>query len=313
MIAGLLFAESFVSAPLGAAGTVAAVIERTETLPVPIGRRLDLPDRGKTFVREVGDPDAPYRVLLVHGWLASAGLNWATTFDPLGEQFHVLAPDLRGHGRGPRSMGRFRLEDCADDLAALLAHLGPKPTIVVGYSMGGLVAQLLWRHRPDLVSGLVLCSTTQAFVLGRRKRYVVAATMYYAANTVRLSRLMTRWYRPPTKALVRFGRGRPKSMRAWATAEMRRHDLRQVFEAGYATCRFDSKPWLGSVDVPAAVIVTTKDRAIPPDAQFQLAASIEGSRVFTLDDDHAACSHAEFASMLVDACRDVATRIEAPS
>jgi 3-oxoadipate enol-lactonase len=277
---------------------------------VPIGRRLDLSDRGTTFVREVGDPEAPYRVLLVHGWLASAGLNWATAFDPLGKDFHVVAPDLRGHGRGLRSMRRFRLEDCADDLAALLTHLGPKPTIVVGYSMGGLVAQLLWRRRPDLVAGLVLCSTTQAFVLGRRQRYVVAATMYYAANTVRFSRLATRWYRPATTTLVRFGRGRPKSMRAWATAEIRRHDLRQVFEAGYAACRFDSKPWLSDVDVPSAVIITTKDQAIPPDAQFQLAESIDGSRVFTLDDDHAACSHVAFAFTLADACRDVANRID---
>ena len=109
-------------------------------LTVPLGRRVDLPGRGTTFVREAGSPSAPFTVLLVHGWLASAGLNWAASFEPLGEHFRVVAADLRGHGRGIRTRRRFRLEDCADDLGALVDELGCGPVIVVGYSMGGLVS-----------------------------------------------------------------------------------------------------------------------------------------------------------------------------
>ena len=248
----------------------------------------------------------------MHGWFASGGLNWAAAFAPLSEHFRVVAPDLRGHGRGIRSRKRFRLEDCADDLAALLENLGSGPAIVVGYSMGGLVAQLLWRRRPDLVSGLVLCATTRAFVPGHRQRYLVATTMNYAAGTVSFSRLMRRMYTPPgmpRSARLRFGR--PTSMRVWAAGEMRRHDMRQIFEAGHATTRFNSTRWIGEVDVPTAVVVTTKDHAIPPDDQRQLAASINGARIFPVEDDHTASGHASFAPVLVDACRDVATRIEA--
>ena len=80
----------------------------------------------------------------------------------------MVAPDLRGHGRGIRSRRPFRLEDCADDLAALVEQLGCGPVVVVGYSMGGLVAQLLWRRHPDLVAGLVLCSTARVFLPGGR-------------------------------------------------------------------------------------------------------------------------------------------------
>jgi 3-oxoadipate enol-lactonase len=264
------------------------------------------------FVRTAGAAEATHRLLLVHGWLASAGLNWAAAFKTLAEDFEVVAPDLRGHGRGVRGAKRFRLEDCADDLAALIEHLDeahPKPTIVVGYSMGGLVAQLVWRRRPDLVSGLVLCSTTRAFQLTSRQRYVVAATMYYGANTVRVGRLMTRWYRPAANTLVRVGPGRPKSMRGWAAAEMRRHDFRQVFEAGSATCRFDSRSWIGDVDVPAAVLVTTNDKAVPPRDQRALAESIDGARVVTVDADHSACARPEYADVLADVCREVAGRL----
>src|SRR4051812_39379750 len=95
--------------------------------PLPMGKRVNLRGRGTTFVREVKGPaDAP-TVLLLHGWIASGGLNWFTAFDALGEQYRVLAPDHRGHGRGIRTRRRFTLADCADDAAVLLEQLGTGP------------------------------------------------------------------------------------------------------------------------------------------------------------------------------------------
>jgi len=278
-------------------------------LSVPLGRRVYLPGRGTTFVRQAGSPSAPRTVLLIHGWMASAGLNWAPTFEPLGEHFRVVAPDLRGHGRGIRSRRRFQLEDCADDLGALVDTLGCGPVTVVGYSMGGVVSQLLWRRRPDVVAGLVLCSTTRRFVPGRRERYIFGTTMNYGAGTIRVGRMATRFYAPfglPTPTRLR--RGRPSSMRMWMAAELRRHDLRQVLEAAHATCQFDSRRWVGEVDVPTAVVVTTKDRAIPPDAQLDLARSIPGARVFEFAGDHTACGQAEYQPVLLRACQEVAHR-----
>src|SRR5688572_33236141 len=88
--------------------------------PLPLGRRLELPGRGTTFVREVPGPPGAPTVLLLHGWMASGGLNWFQTFAGLGERYRVLAIDHRGHGRGIRSRKRFTLADCADDPAAVL-------------------------------------------------------------------------------------------------------------------------------------------------------------------------------------------------
>lgn len=278
-------------------------------LNVPLGRRVALSGRGETFIRELGDPTAAHTVLLVHGWMASAGLNWASAFEPLAAEFRVVAVDLRGHGRGIRSRRRFRLEDCADDLAALVDELGCGPVIVVGYSMGGIVSQLLWRRHPDLVAGLVLCSTTRAFELGRRERYLIATLMNYGAGSIRVGRSATLWYRAAGQLrAAAFHRDRPSTMRRWAAAELRRHDMRQVLEAGYATCQFDSRPWLGEVDVPTAVIVTTQDRAIPPDVQRDMADAIPGASTYTVEDDHTAFLHPGFPVVLVDACQDVARR-----
>src|SRR4051812_49284810 len=148
--------------------------------PLPLGRRVELPGRGTTFVREVEGPPGAPTVLLLHGWMASGGLNWFQTFDLLGEHFRVLAPDLRGHGRGIRSPRRFRIGDCADDAAALLDELGEGPVIAVGYSLGGPVAQMLWKRHPEKVRGLVLCATAHTLMPGVREAWVFSTMMAVA-------------------------------------------------------------------------------------------------------------------------------------
>jgi len=283
---------------------------RSEGMRIPVGRRVELPGRGATFVRESGADSGGPTVLLVHGWMASGGLNWAASFDPLGQRFHAVAPDLRGHGRGIRTRRRFRLEHCADDLAALVEELGCGPVIVCGYSMGGLIAQLLWRRHPDAVQGIVLCATTRVFVVGARERYVLGTSANYLAAGVRASRLWPAWHRLAGAPLAAIRpRRRAASVSRWAMAEIRRHDARQMIEAVHASSHFDSRAWVGDIDVPTAVVVTTRDRAIPPKEQGKLAAAIPGATIHEVDDDHDACAHPSFASALVDACLDVSSRV----
>jgi pimeloyl-ACP methyl ester carboxylesterase len=123
---------------------------------------VDLPGRGTTAVWQcAGPPDAETLVLL-HGVTMTAELCWVRVLERLGRQFRIVAPDLRGHGDGiPLRGSRFRLEDSADDIAALADVLDIKRFAAVGYSMGGMVAQLLWRRHPRLVPGLVLCATAR--------------------------------------------------------------------------------------------------------------------------------------------------------
>ena len=112
-------------------------------------------------MRHAEGPAGAPTLLLLHGWTASADLNWFPEYGPLAERWSVLAIDHRGHGRGIRSDDRFRLADCADDAAAACAELGIDRVIAVGYSMGGAIAQLLWHRHRDLVAGLVFCATSR--------------------------------------------------------------------------------------------------------------------------------------------------------
>src|SRR5260370_137734 len=105
------------------------------------GRRLDLPDRATIFVREATGPVGARTVLLVHGLLGTADLNWSLAIPELSSRFRVIAPDLRGHGDGIATR-RFDGGQCADDLAAIVELLELGRVIVAGYSLGVLVAQL---------------------------------------------------------------------------------------------------------------------------------------------------------------------------
>ena len=115
-------------------------------MALPPGRLIDIPGRGQTFIREVQGPDNAPTLILLHGWTATADLNWFTCFEELGKHFNVVALDHRGHGQGIRSRNSFRLEDCADDVVALADTLGINTFIPVGYSMGGTIAQHIWKQ-----------------------------------------------------------------------------------------------------------------------------------------------------------------------
>jgi pimeloyl-ACP methyl ester carboxylesterase len=272
--------------------------------PVPRGRWVDLPGRGRMFVREVAGRRGAPTLVLLHGWMASGGLNWFQTFEALGREYHVLAPDLRGHARGLRAR-RFRLEDCADDVAALCAELGADRVMAVGYSMGGPVAQLLWQRHPDLVAGLVLCATSHTFAFGASQR---RGAQQVLAALCAGSQLVERVLQVPADALRAVVRPRPADFVQWATAELTRHSLHMLTEAAWSVAAYRADEWIRRVDVPTAVVLTTRDRSVPPVMQLQMAESIPYSSIHPVDAGHAACVRARFVEPLLDACGTVAAR-----
>jgi 3-oxoadipate enol-lactonase len=289
------------------AAAVTTPIEDVSRPPVPYGRRVELPRRGTTFVRELpGPPNAP-TLLLLHGWVASGGLNWYQAFEPLSRHFRVIAPDMRGHARGLRTRSVFRLADCADDAAEMLVQLDAGPVIAVGYSMGGPVSQLLWRRHRDLVDGMVLCATTAGFFPDRRQRIAFQASMLASVAAARAGARTGVW-RAPALVPVPFAQG---GLPLWAAAEMRRHDWRMIIEAGHSIGTYHARRWISEVDVPTAILCTNDDRGVSPDLRLATAEAIPGATVHTFADGHFACANPEFATPLLRACFDVAGRVPA--
>lgn len=272
---------------------------------LPLGAPLELAGRGIAFVRSVpGPPGAPV-VLLLHGWTASADLNWYRCFEPLGRSYRVLAPDQRGHGRGIRSRRIFRLEDCADDAVAVLDALGLETCIPVGYSMGGAVAQLVARRHPDRVDGLVLGATATHFSRSRQERLSFLGISGLAA----LARLTPAQARRWLTAQIYLQR-KVATWEPWAIEEATRHDWRTVLEAGRAIGAFDSRAWSGELDTPTSVIITMRDRVVPVRRQIQLFEVLPRAEAFRVDGDHDAvvANAARFVPTLLSAIESVRAR-----
>ena len=279
-------------------------------LPVPEGRHVDLPGRGRTFIREVRGPQGAPTLVLLHGLGATGALNWFGCFQSLGRHFRVVAVDQRGHGRGIRSSRSFRLEDCADDVAGLAEVLDIDSLIPVGYSMGGPVAQLVWRRYPDLVDGLVLCATSRNFRGSDRERLAFTALPGLALGL----RLLPPAVRRQMAGMV-LSRALDERVRGAIMDELGRNDPAAMVEAARAVGRFTSHDWIGEVSVPTAVVVMLNDNVVPPHRQIRLAESIPSATVHTVPGDHGVCASRPdlFAPVLLDACRTVARRAAAPT
>ena len=274
--------------------------------PLPPGREIDLPGRGTTFARIAEGPPGAPTLLLLHGWTANADLNWFRCFTPLSRRFNVVAIDHRGHGRGIRTHRPFSLSDCADDAAALVHELGLSSVIAVGYSMGGPIAQLLWRRHPELVDGLVLCATSRNF-----GRSVPERAMF--TGLLGLSSVAKVTPAPMRRQVARriFGsRFEQSPLGAWLADELKRNDPSTVLQAGWSIGRFSSADWIGGVDVPTAVLITTHDSVVSPRRQLRLAESIPGAEVIRVAGDHGVCvmDPGRFVPALLDGCTRVARR-----
>lgn len=250
---------------------------------LPPGHTAVLPGRGEVFYRhhQHDDPNAP-TLLLLHGWTASADVQFFTAYEALAKDCSFIAIDHRGHGRGMRPAGRFELVDVADDAAALLTQLGIGPVVVVGYSMGGPVSLLVTRRHPELVEAIVVAATALEW----------HATVFERVRwkTVRmLSPILRSWAFP---SWLRSGLRKMATQQPaidpyveWIAGELGRNSAVHLVHAGQALSRYDATSWAATLGKPAAMLITTKDRLVKPRKQRQLASAL-GAHVQELPGDH---------------------------
>ena len=77
----------------------------------------------------------------------------------LANRYRLVIPDLRGHGETEMNEG-ITVKNFALDIIELLEYLEIPSAFICGLSLGGIVAQELYKQRPDLVKGLILSNTT---------------------------------------------------------------------------------------------------------------------------------------------------------
>lgn len=246
---------------------------------IPDGVVVDLPGRGSTYVFDSGPSDGPTYVLL-HSLACTGLMTWYPALDMVREFGRVVVFDQRCHGQGI-SPPRMLLEDCADDVAALADVLGIPSFVPVGYSMGSLVAQLVWKRHPERVDGLVLCAAAAAVSRARYERF---ATGIFAALIEAIGPAPRRC---GPAAAVTNGLLRDHQ---WLLGQLRATSPGGITRTIAEVVRFDSTTWVGDIDVPTAVVVTLKDRAFGVQRQKWLANQIPEAEMVTVDAGHGGCT-----------------------
>jgi 3-oxoadipate enol-lactonase len=245
---------------------------------LPAGRIVELPGRGSTYVVDSGPvADAPTFILL-HGLACTGLMMWYPALEVMRGFGRVVVFDQRWHGQGI-SAPRFLLEDCADDVAALADALGVDRFVPVGYSMGSLVAQLVWRRHRERLDALVLGAAATGWWNGVTWERFGAGVL--AALVEAFSPRPGLPAAPASNAESYVRHSLP-----WVLEQVRSTSPGGIARAVAATTRFDSTSWVGEIDVPTSVVIPLRDRMVPPRHQFWLANQIPEAQVVTVDAGH---------------------------
>ena len=116
-------------------------------------RTVDL--GGPVHYLDYGGPDGAPLLVGVHG-LGGTHLNWAALAPHLVGRCRLVAVDLLGHGRTPAAGRRPDVDGHVEMVSAFCGEVSDRPVVVIGNSLGGLVAALVAASAPDRVAGLVL-------------------------------------------------------------------------------------------------------------------------------------------------------------
>jgi 3-oxoadipate enol-lactonase len=163
----------------------------------------------------------------------------------------------------------------------------------------------LHRRHAALLSGLVLCSTARN-VRGSPAEQLAALAVPVMAAALRWNPIL-HLVGAEVFGTALLGRVDDLATGRWARAQLSRTTLATAVSAMHAVCEFTSDSWISQVDVPTAVVVTARDRIVPPNRQLELARSVPGASVHEVDADHGACVNAPqvFARGLLEACWSV--------
>jgi 3-oxoadipate enol-lactonase len=195
---------------------------------------------------------------------------WNEVADILAPEFRIVTYDKRGHGLSESGPDKNDMADYARDLAALLDSVGVERATIVGLSIGGLIAQELYRQAPERVAALVLCDTAAKIgtdeVWDQRSGQVQRDGIEVLADAV-----MERWFTASFRAA-----------RSTELAGMRAMLTRTPRQGYLAACRAlkraDLRPYARRIEAPTLCLVGDQDGSTPPALVQETAALIPGSR-----------------------------------
>lgn len=209
-------------------------------------------------------------VVFLHG-LGSSAADWALQVPAFAPHHQVLTVDLRGHGQSTFN-GALRIEQMAQDVAALLNELALGPAHVVGLSMGGCVALALGLHHAPHVRSLTLVNTFA--------KYQSSGWAGLKRGFQRLWLLQTGSMKDMAACVAGglFPQPEQKQLYEAALASLSRNPKPTYRAAIAAILRFDVTRHLNAIRLPTLVVLGERDLTVPRGAGERLAREIPNAR-----------------------------------
>ena len=262
-------------------------------------QRIRLSDGAQVFVEEVG-PESRKGAIFIHGSALRTDM-WHYQFDGLGEH-RLIFCDLRGHGlSGPAGEKDYSMETLTADLCDLLEELDLEEVVIVGHSVGGMIALELCKRFPDRVGrqvkGLVLTNTTYGPVtetligggtgLARFERITRRPFDALRSQHSRIEALR-KVVRPSDAmfwmvALAAFGKGASAKQIDFVYDMVSETPIEVVFDLVRSYRDFDMTDHLDLVTVPCLVIGGTEDRLTTVRASEYLAEHLPKADLHVFD------------------------------
>ena len=227
--------------------------------------------------------------VLIHG-LSEDRSAWSRQVPFLQSTMNTVAYDVRGFGASPAGRGDGTVDQIADDLGQILSAFDTGPAWLVGFSMGGVIAQRFAMDHPDMVAGLVLiassCTVGRAGVAFFEDRIRQATE----GGLEKLHSINTE----DARGCISEGHDDlVAEYQALRTTAVK--DIDGYLNACRAMLRLSQEPMvqdLGTIDCPTAVVAGELDPYCPPRAAEQIANAIAGSEL-TLIPETGHCLHWE--------------------
>ncbi|NUS24472.1 MAG: alpha/beta fold hydrolase [Streptomyces sp.] len=212
-------------------------------------------------------------LVFVHGWTANRH-RWDHQLAHFAEKRRVIRLDLRGHGESGGA-GVRTIAELADDVLALLDHLEIEWCVLVGHSMGGMIAQTITLAHPDRVERLVLVNSIGRMTYSRGRGLLLGVStlvpfkLFVATNIQRA-----------------FAPGYPRDeIRAYVKASA--DTPREVVMTLYGAMRaFDVLDRVGEIDVPTLMIHGYHDIQLPVRQMLRMAKAYRDAEVRIIDAGH---------------------------
>lgn len=218
-------------------------------------------------------------IIFIHGFPLNK-MMWEKQIELLKENYHVIAYDIRGHGKTDAGNENFSIELFVNDLLSLMDALKIDKTILCGFSMGGYIALNSFENYPERFNALLLCDTNCAADLPETKEKRMKAIEIIKEKGLEqyAEESLKKLFAPISfsEHLKEIGIVREMIMKT---------PIQSLYKTLHALAeRTETCTKLHTLKVPVLIMVGKEDEITPPDVALLMHEKIKGSIIHIIDD-----------------------------